>query len=297
MKKCVGRDARHVFIRIDVNRSGVRVLHAPAPGPFAGVQNKRVPFEGSPFHELEFILTDALQVSLNLFLLPVVTVYYNPNLRLKPRQLKLLEFAYLNGSIRKRVVVGGFEKECPRASHRFESSCGSTLRPPVTRRIWNIQLHIFGAPLWNVEKDHCWIDEGMLGIQLRCERTRFIPIRRVGNLDRSRPLDAPRLLVYLFSECLLRTYERLYLLHVTAEVADLVERIPRGHPNNHLARHIGNSHRDLEEMSLRMIQENRILNCCSCRSAERQNKEKTEAGGNQQPASGGSKGHRDFASP
>ena len=112
----------------------------------------------------------------------------------------------------------------------------------------------------------------MLRIQLRRKRTNLIPVRGVRNLDRSGSLNAPGLLVHLFDEHLLRTSHGLDLLQVTAEIADLVKRIPRGHSNGDFAGHVGNGHRHVEEVPFGMIQENRVLNCCSSRSAERQDK-------------------------
>src|SRR5260370_19887950 len=53
----------------------------------------------------------------------------------------------------------------------------------------------------------------------------------------------------------------------------------------------------MEEVRVGMIKENLILNCCSSESTERQDKKKAKAGRDQQPASGGSKSHRVFASP
>src|SRR4029077_20761178 len=95
---------RKVFIRIRANRRGVRMLHATAAGAFAEMENKRVALERRPIHELQFVQAYALQVSLNLFLFPVVTMDHNPNLWLKPRQLKFFEFTCLDGSVNKSIV-------------------------------------------------------------------------------------------------------------------------------------------------------------------------------------------------
>ena len=108
----------------------------------------------------------------------------------------------------------------------------------------------------------------MLGIQLRRKRTGLVPIGGVRNLDRSRTLNPPRLLVQLFDKQFLRIRKGLHLLHVAAKVADLVKRIPRGHSHGDFTGHVGNGHRHVEEMPLRMIQKDGVLNCRLCSSAE-----------------------------
>src|SRR5260370_14289357 len=137
----------------------------------------------------------------------------------------------------------------------------------------------------------------MLGIKLRGKRTRFIPIGRVSNLYRSCSLNAPRLLVHFFDECFLGAGKCFNLLYMTAEVTNLVERIPSGHAHEHFAGYVGNGHRHVEEMPLGMIQQDHVLNCCSGRRTESQDKEKAEAGGDQQPAPRGNNRSRVFASP
>src|ERR1700674_5749542 len=254
MKKFMCRDTRQVFIRIGPDCGRIRVLHATAASSSAKVENERVAFEWSSVHELQFVLADALQVFLDLLFSPVVSVNHHPDLRNYAAQLKFLELAHLDGPVRKRIVVSGVEEKLARAPHRFESTAGSTFCPPVFGWIQNTQLYILGAPRRNVKKDHCGIHEGMLGIQLGCKWTGFVPVRRVRNLDRSCALDTPRLFVDLFEESLLRAGERLHLLYLTAEVAYLVQRIPCGHAHKHFFGHFWNGHRHVEEMPLGMIQ-------------------------------------------
>ena len=143
---------------------------------------------------------------------------------------------------------------------------------PICGKLRHRKMHGLATPLWHVHEDHRRIDEGMLGIELRGKGARFIPVRGVRKFDRARALDTPRLLVHFFDECLLQTGRCLHLLHVTAEVANLVERIPRRHLHKHFASHIGNGHRYVEEMPLGMIQEDGILNCCSGRRTEREDR-------------------------
>src|SRR5258708_1417561 len=117
MKEFVCRDTRQVFVRIGGNRGRVRVFHATAASSFANVQNEGVAFEWRSAHELQFILADTLQVFLNLFLFPVVTVYYNPNLWLNPCQFKLVEFACLDGSVDERIVTCGITAKTSSPTH------------------------------------------------------------------------------------------------------------------------------------------------------------------------------------
>ena len=104
MKEFVGRDTRQVFIRMDANRGRVRVLHATAAGSFAKVENERVALEWSSAHELQFVLTDALQVLLNPLLFPVVSVNYDLDVGRYSGQVKLLKPRDLNRPVRKLVV-------------------------------------------------------------------------------------------------------------------------------------------------------------------------------------------------
>src|SRR5437879_3759081 len=80
------------------------------------------------------------------------------------------------------------------------------------------------------------------------------------HLSPSTTPEAPSLLVYFFDKRCLGTGKCLHVLHVAAEVTNLIERIPRGHLNKHLARHIRNGHCHVERVSLWMIQAHDILN-------------------------------------
>src|SRR5260370_11540981 len=111
MKKFLRGDDRQVLSRMGANRRRVCVLNATAGGTFSKVKNEGIAFERSSAHEFQFVLADAFQVALNLFLLPVIAVNDYPNRGPKPRQLKFLELAHLDGPIRKRIVAGGFEEE------------------------------------------------------------------------------------------------------------------------------------------------------------------------------------------
>src|SRR5216684_622459 len=261
------------------------------------MENKRVVLKRRSVHELQFVPADSPQVFFDLFPLPIFPVNHHTNLWRYAGQLKFVGLAHLDGPIREPLIVRGFEEVRAAATCRFESTPGSSCRLPAVGKIRKTQCHILGAPLRNVEEDHGRIDERVLGIQLRRKRASLIPISCINNLDRSRALNAPCLLVRFFDKCFLGAGKRFHLLHVTAEVADLVERIPRGHPDNHLVRHIGNGHCHVEEVPLGMIQEDGVLNGCPGGRAEGQDKENAKASRDQQPAPGRSKGHRVFASP
>src|SRR5258708_19928309 len=92
----------------------------------------------------------------------------------------------------------------------------------------------------------------MLTIQLRCERTRLIPIRSVMNTDCTLPCNAPRLFINLLDRRYFGTDERFDLPHVAAEILNLVEGIPCRHLHRDFVHDIGNGHCHVEEMLFRM---------------------------------------------
>ncbi len=100
------------------------MFHSSPARPFADMKNEGVAFEWRPFHQLQLVLADALEVLLDLFPLPVVTMNHNPNLGLDAGQLKFLEFACLNRTIGKLIVARGVTTEITDSAHRFHALDG-----------------------------------------------------------------------------------------------------------------------------------------------------------------------------
>src|SRR2546423_1446366 len=253
MKEFVCRDTCQVFIRIGADRGRVRVFHATATSPFANVEDEHVAFEGSSSHELQFVLADALQVRLDLLFPPVVPMNHDPNFRLHPRQLKLFELPCLDGRVDKGIVARGITTEDPDPARGFNELNRRTGRLPIYRNVWHRKMYGLATPLCHVHEDHRRIDASIFWVEWRGKGPRLIPVSAVRDFDCSRTLDMPRLLVHLVDEYSPRICKRLHLLHVTAEVTNLVERIPCRHPHNPFASHIWNAHRYVEEMPRGMI--------------------------------------------
>src|ERR1700733_15277580 len=98
----------------------------------------------------------------------------------------------------------------------------------------------------------------MVGIELRRERSTFIPERRITNRNRSVASDGPGLLVELFNGERVRTGKGLDSLCVSTKIAYLIKGVPGGHLHDHFVFHVRNLHRDMEYMLLRGDQRNLI---------------------------------------
>src|SRR5215469_7288094 len=100
----------------------------------------------------------------------------------------------------------------------------------------------------------------MFRVELRAERPRIIPERIVGDLHLAVALHPPGQLVQLLNRGLLTIHARRNPLHMAAEIADLIKRIPRRHLQIHVPLHVRHFHRYMEKMLFRMLQRNRIAN-------------------------------------
>src|ERR1700674_176097 len=80
--------------------------------------------------------------------------------------------------------------------------------------------------------------------------------------------DTPRLFVYFLREYLPRIRKCRYLLHMIAEITNLVESVPRGHLDRHPTGHIRNSHGYVKKMLFRMGQRHFITDGCVAGRAE-----------------------------
>src|SRR5712664_723859 len=176
MKEFMRRDSRQVFIRVHADCGRVRMLHAAATSSLANVKNKRVALERRSIHELQLVLADTFQIAFNLFLLPVIAVNHYPNRGLKPRQLKFFKFTCLDGSIDKGIVAGGITAEVSNCSTPFNHLNRRTGGVPLFGDVRHRKMHRFSAPVRDIQKNHRWIDESVLAIELRGERTYLIPI-------------------------------------------------------------------------------------------------------------------------
>ena len=116
----------------------------------------------------------------------------------------------------------------------------------------------------------------MFAIQLRPERSNFIPMGRVANRDRAIPFDPPRQLVQFFDGCFILPSKRFHLLHVRAEIANLIQRVPSSQLDSDFTFDFGNRHRHVKQVPLWMFERNLILNCCFADCAKRQQGQKMQ---------------------
>src|SRR5260370_18703467 len=154
MKKFLRGDDRQVLSRMGANRRRVCVLHATAGGTFSKVKNEGIAFERSSAHEFQFVLADTLQVSLNLFLFPVVTMNHNPNVWLKPSQLKCFEFTCLDGRINKGIVAWGIAAINSKPARRFTELSARTGSLPLLGDVPHRKMPRPSAPARHIQTNH-----------------------------------------------------------------------------------------------------------------------------------------------
>src|SRR5207244_3626538 len=102
-------------------------------------------------------------------------------------QVKLLEIADFDGTVRKVIVGRRLKEECSSPAWGFDP--GGACCPPILRWIRDAKHHVFGAAVWDVKEDHGGIDESVLRVKLCSERPDLIPIGRVENRDGTSFLD------------------------------------------------------------------------------------------------------------
>src|SRR5258708_34579864 len=107
---------------------------------------------------------------------------------------------------------------------------------------------LFGVAVGDVKQNHCWIEEGVVGIKLRAERAGIVPKSVVRNLEGAARLDAPGELVEFFDGRRLAVHGGRDALNVAAEIANFVKSVPRGHLELHAIFYIGDFHADEAEM-------------------------------------------------
>src|SRR5271170_4676810 len=263
MKKLVRCHAIQIFIGGHVDRRGVGVLHssAGAGSGFSDVQKKCVVLVGRAFHQLQFVLADARQLFFHAFLFVVVAVNHHAHRRLQIRQHEIVKFPGFHRHVRQRVVTLRIAAGVGPIRGILSDLLSEVLRrPPVCRHSRQAQARIFGAPLRHVQQNHRRIDERMLSVELRGEWPSLIPIRGVAQRDRPTRRHAPGLLVQLLDGHAPAIGKRRHLRDVTAEIADLIERVPGRHLHNDLVVHIGNRHGYRENMLFGVCQRNVVAN-------------------------------------
>ncbi len=144
---------------------------------------------------------------------------------------------------------------------RFQKCGGSRADLPSIGKIVQGEDALLVATFWDVEKNQRRVDKGVFGIELGAERARIVPESGIGNFYRARGIDVPGELVEFGDFDFLVVGEGFDLLDVTAEVADLVKGVPRGHLEIHFAVDIGDFHRDAKEVLLWMGQRDGVVDC------------------------------------
>jgi len=113
---------------------------------------------------------------------------------------------------------------------------------PAVRDGFKGKLARFRTPIGDVEQNHCQINEGVVGIELRVEGPGVIPKSGVLNSDCASSFDLPGELVEFFYSDFLPVGKSLDLLNVTAEIANFVERVPGSHLELQLSLYIRDFH-------------------------------------------------------
>src|SRR5437899_2403796 len=276
MKKFMRRHARHKLVRRHANRGGVCVFHPSTTRAFSNVEDERVAFKWRAFHEFYFVLANPFQVLFRAFPLPVFSVNHDRDRRSDSRNLKLFKFPSFDGRVSYRIVARGAEDKLASPAYLFQRHKRRASGLPLQRNVRHGDAHVLGTPVRHIHQNHGGVDERMLGIELRAERSGFVPIRRITKLNRSRSPNAPRLLVQLFDGCFFCSYEGFHLLDVRAEIANLVEGIPRGPFNRDFSRNIGNGHGQVKQVPLGMFQRNAVVNRGVAGNAEHQQRKEME---------------------
>ena len=174
------------------------MLHSSAACAFSDVQDKCVVLKRRTTHQFYFVLADAPQFIFDAVFPPVVAVNHHGDSRRHPRQIKLLEIADFDRTIRKGIVSRRHEKKCSHASRKVNPAGRGACWQPIFRWIGNAEHHFLRPPFRGVQQDHRRIDKRVFAVQLSPKRPDFVPVRSVANGDCAVSLDLPRLLIHFF---------------------------------------------------------------------------------------------------
>src|ERR1700674_3258756 len=81
------------------------MLHPAAAHSFANVENEQVALVWCTFHELQFVLADALQLLVDLLFSPINPMHDHVDAWRNSRQVELFKFTDFNRSVRERIVT------------------------------------------------------------------------------------------------------------------------------------------------------------------------------------------------
>src|SRR5580700_7766044 len=260
MKKLVRRHSGKILIRRNPYRRRIGMLHPPAAGSLSNVQNENVTFERSAVHKLDFVLANPLQILLDLLPPPPISMDHHRHARSNVRQVKLLKFAEFHGPIGQRIVAltGDGDQTVPTALRDAPLRC--RLKPPVQWSVPERHVDRFGPAIRHIKENHCRIDESVLPVQLRRKRPNLIPIGCVANGDRSLASNPPSLFVHFFNRRFPCSLECFHSLNMAAEIPNLIQSIPRGHLDRHLAGYVRNGHGYMEKVPLRIADRHFVPN-------------------------------------
>src|SRR5258708_5863392 len=246
----------------NVDRRGIGVLHASAAAVcrFADMKDECVLGIRRAVHEFYFVGADFAERGLDV--VPPVIVAVNDHVHGRSQVVKreFLKVRNFNWSIRKSIKGWSLYCEQPSTAHRLEEHTRGGSDNPFRGDIIKRESILLGAAIGDIKKNHCWIDEGVIGIKLRAERAGIVPKSVVGNLEGAARLDAPGELVEFFDGRRLAVHGGRDALNVAAEIANFVKSVPSGHLELHMILYIRDFHSDMEEMLLGMKEGDGVTN-------------------------------------
>src|SRR2546429_339677 len=131
--------------------------------------------ERRAFHEFCFVLANPLQVLFDEFPPPFFAVNQDGHAGRYAGQVKLLEIADFDGTVRKVIVGRRLKEECSSPAWGFDP--GGACCPPILRWIRDAKHHVFGAAVWDVKEDHGGVDGSVGPGKVWFRRPALIPIR------------------------------------------------------------------------------------------------------------------------
>src|SRR5258707_4991140 len=184
----------------NVDRRGIGVLHASAAAVcrFADMKDECVLGIRRAVHQFYCVGSDFAERGLEVVFFVIVAVDYNMDGGGEVAKREFLKVRNFNRSIRKSIKGWSLYCEQPDAAHRLEEHTRGGSDNPFRGDIMKRENILFGAAIGDIKKNHCWIDEGVVGIKLRAERAGIIPKSVVRNLEGAARLDAPGELVEFF---------------------------------------------------------------------------------------------------
>src|SRR5215471_1278366 len=167
------------------------MLHASAASASADMKNECVVIKWRTFHQTDFVLANSLQILFDLFLSPFVAVDNDGHARRNATQIELLKLSNLNRTVREGIVSGRLDDNLTNAAELRNGDWRCRPEIPVLWGPLESNMCRFGVTIWDIQQDHRWIDEGVLGVELRRKRPDFIPKRRIANRDCAVGRDSP----------------------------------------------------------------------------------------------------------